>query len=37
MEQGIRLIFVKTSEFRVGGVWTPQTPPRYATAGMEGQ
>jgi hypothetical protein len=29
-EQGIRLGFVKTSDFE--GVWTPQPPPRYATA-----
>jgi hypothetical protein len=29
MELGIRLSFVKTSEFR--GVLKPQTPPRYAT------
>jgi hypothetical protein len=26
MELGIRLSFVKTSEFREAGVWTPQTP-----------
>jgi hypothetical protein len=30
MELGIRLSFVKTSEFR-GGVVKPPNPPRYAT------
>jgi hypothetical protein len=30
MEQGIRLSFVKTSEFR-GGFEHPKPPPRYAT------
>jgi hypothetical protein len=30
-ELGIRLSFVKTSEFRGGGL-NPRTPPRYATA-----
>jgi hypothetical protein len=33
MELGIRLSFVKTSEFRGVGLWTPQTPAplQYAT------
>jgi hypothetical protein len=31
-EQGIRFSFVKTSEFRGGGVEHPKPPPRYATA-----
>jgi hypothetical protein len=31
MELGIRLSFVKTSEFREGG-FNPPNPPRYATA-----
>jgi hypothetical protein len=31
MEQGIRLGFVKTLEFRGEGFWTSLNPPRYAT------